>query len=126
MMKQPTLAEMKYAIETKGKHTERPHLWKKSKEEYKYTNPHFWPLCEGTVMKIQFIEKTWVLQKTCEGFDGDYCVKAIQIKPVPFEVMSITKDKKKQCSDILVGSDGWCDGSSYYLINVPNGLFKQV
>lgn len=47
-MKQPTLAEMKYAIETKGKHTERPHLWKQWIGKDKYVGPYFWPLCSGT------------------------------------------------------------------------------
>ena len=41
-------------------------------------------------------------------------------------VLSVEKDKKAQCSRIHVWSDGAADGNNSFLINVPNGLFKQI
>ena len=76
--------------------------------------------------KIQFIEETWVLKQEGGGFCGRYNTKAALIKPEPFGVLKVTKDKHKQCSDIWVWSDGFCDGTNCFLINVPNGLFKQI
>lgn len=76
--------------------------------------------------KIQFHEATWVLKEEGGGFDGHYNTSAIQIPPGPFEVLSVKRDKKKQCSEIHVWSDGCCDGSNCYLINVANGLFKEI
>lgn len=78
-------------------------------------------------MKIQFLEPTRVIYLKTGGFLGNlsqFDVK--EIMPEIFEVKSIKKDKHKQCSEIYLGSDSACDGYSYYLINVPNGLFKQV
>lgn len=78
-------------------------------------------------MKIQFIEPTHVIYKKIGGFTGDcqrFEVK--EIMPEIFEVKSIEKSKPKQCSDIYLGNDGCCDGFAFYLINVPNGLFKQI
>lgn len=75
--------------------------------------------------KIQFHETTWVLKKEGGGFDGHYNVKAAQIKPEPFGVLKVDRDKNGSC-DILVWSDGACDGNRCYLINVPYGKFKQV
>ena len=77
--------------------------------------------------KIQFHKPTWCLMKyTVCGFSGTTAVKAIEIKPEEFGVLSVSKDKKSQCSKIWVASDGCCDGDNWWLINVPNGLFKQV
>ena len=76
--------------------------------------------------KIQFHELTWVLKQEGGGFDGHYTTKATQINPVPFGVLSVEKDKKNQCSRIHVWSDGAADGNNSFLINVPNGLFKQI
>lgn len=77
--------------------------------------------------KIKFHKRTWVLMEytTC-GFTGATAVKAIEVKPEAFGVLSVNKDKKTQCSRIWVASDGCCDGNNWWLINVPNGLFKQV
>lgn len=76
--------------------------------------------------KIQFYEKTWVLKQEGGGIDGHYNTKASLLDPVPFGVLSVSKDKKKGCSSIHVWSDGMMDGDNCYLINVPNGLFKQI
>lgn len=77
-------------------------------------------------MKIQFTECTWVLKRT-SGQDFYYDnVEAIEVLPEIFEVKSINKSKTKQCSDIYIGNDGYIPGNHYHLINVPNGLFKQV
>lgn len=80
-------------------------------------------------MKIQFHEKTWVLKRDVKG---DFCggvenISAALIKPIPFDVISVTRDKKTQCSTIYVWNDGCLDGGdSVYLINVPNGTYKQI
>jgi len=77
--------------------------------------------------KIQFKERTWVLkEETVCGFTGHTAVKATQIDPEPFGVLSVTRDKKTQCSQIWVWSDGAADGANYWLVNVPNGLFKEI
>lgn len=77
--------------------------------------------------KIQFHKPTWaLLQYTLDGFTGETKVEAVEILPEPFEVLAIDRDKKTQCSEIWVGSDNCADGDSWWLINVPNGLFKQV
>jgi len=76
--------------------------------------------------KIQFHERTWVLKQEGGGFGGHYSTRAAQIDPVPFGVLSVEKDKKAQCSRIHVWSDGATDGNNCFLVNVPNGLFKQI
>lgn len=78
-------------------------------------------------MKIQFIEPTHVICKKIGGFTGYYQrFEVKEIMPEIFEVKSIEKSKIKQCSDIYLGHDGFCDGYSYFLINVPNWIFKQI
>lgn len=77
-------------------------------------------------MKIQFIEPTWVLKKE-SGVDYDFDkITAIELMPEVFEVKSINRDKHRQCSDIYLGCDNWVHATHYNLINVPNGLFKQI
>lgn len=78
-------------------------------------------------MKIQFIEDCWILKReTVCGFTGNTVVKSTFVKSEPFDVLSINKNKHKQCSDIHVWSDGHRDGKNLWLINVPNGMFKQL
>ena len=60
------------------------------------------------------------------GFTGTTKVEAAIIRPEEFGVLSIEKDKKGQCCDIHVWSDGRCDGNNMHLINVPNGAFKRM
>lgn len=76
--------------------------------------------------QIQFHKPTWVLKSEGGGFDGRYNTKAVEIDSIPFGVLSVDKDKKTQCSRIHVWSDGCMDGDNLFLINVPNGLFKQI
>jgi hypothetical protein len=80
--------------------------------------------------KIKFHEPTWVLCKQVfsEGFSGtNETVTAKLIKPVVFNVLSITRSKKTQASDIYVwNSDNGANSDRIYLINVPNGMFKEV
>ena len=76
--------------------------------------------------KIQFHEPTWVLKQEGGGLSGIYNTKATMIEPIPFGVLSVDRDKKTQCSRIHVWSDGFCDGKNCFLINVPNGLFKEI
>lgn len=77
--------------------------------------------------QIQFIEPTWVIKEYNGGFIGGVIKREmVQIASVPFGVLSVNKDKKKQCSRIHVWSDGMCDGKNCFLINVPNGLFKEI
>ena len=77
--------------------------------------------------RIQFHETTWVIMQKSGGFDGGiYYTEAVQIEPTPFTVLSITRDKKTQCSTIWVWNDGVMDGDSVDLINVPNGVYKQI
>lgn len=45
--------------------------------------------------KIQFYEKTWVLKQEGGGIDGHYNTKASLLDPVPFGVLSVSKDKKE-------------------------------
>lgn len=86
------------------------------------------PDCEGRSgsKKIQFYEDTWCLKKEGGGFSGHYSTKAVLIAPEPFNVLYIYRDKKRGFSDIHVWSDGAMDGENYYLLNVPNGLFKEI
>jgi hypothetical protein len=86
------------------------------------------PDCDGRSgnKQIQFYEDTWCLKKEGGGFDGYYNTKAVLIAPEPFNVLSIYRDKKRGFSDIHVWSDGCMDGRNYYLINVPNGLFREI
>ncbi len=76
--------------------------------------------------KIQFYEQTWVLKQEGGGINGHYETRATLLYPVPFGVLSVSKDKKKGRSTIHVWSDGCIDGDNCFLINVPNGLFKQI
>ena len=75
---------------------------------------------------IQFVEEVWLLKSFGGGFTGHYTIKAVKIGTEPIGVLSVIKDKDKQCSKIHVWSDGACDGYNYFLINVPNGLFKRI
>ncbi len=86
------------------------------------------PDCEGRSgsKKIQFYEDTWCLKKEGGGFCGHYNTLAVLIAPEPFNVLYIYRDKKRGFSDIHVWSDGAMDGTNYYLVNVPNGLFKEI
>ena len=77
-------------------------------------------------MKIQFYKPCWVIISDNEGFAGDSSVRAAYIEDTPFSVIRVDRDKKTQCSQIYVWNDGSLDGRRVYLINVPNGLFKQV
>lgn len=78
--------------------------------------------------KIEFSEATWVIKEYTGGFNGRVCKRELSeiTGKTPFGVLSVDKDKKKQCSTIWVWSDGRCDGDRCYLINVPNGLFKEI
>ena len=78
--------------------------------------------------QIEFIEPTWVIKEYYGGFDGSLRKREMAnvLGSTPFGVLSVDRDKKKQCSKIRVWSDGLADGNSCYLINVPNGLFRQV
>lgn len=76
--------------------------------------------------KIQFHEDTWVLKSEGGGFGGHYNIRATKLVNVPFGVLFVEKDKKTQYSQIHVWSDGCIDGDNCFLINVPNGLFKQI
>jgi hypothetical protein len=76
---------------------------------------------------IQFYETSWVLEKRTGGFAGDSKVTAVQVTSLhAIPVRGITRSKKKQCSDIFWSDDGCMDGYQVHLINVPNGLFKQL
>lgn len=77
-------------------------------------------------LKIKFNTATWVLKQEGGGISGHYQTRATLIDPVEFGVLSVTKDKKGQCSKIHVWSDGCTDGMNCFLINVPNGLFKII
>jgi len=47
MIKQPTLTEMQHAVETRGKHTEAPYLWRDVCDDpFALWDAHFWPLQE--------------------------------------------------------------------------------
>ena len=72
-------------------------------------------------MKIQFLEPTRVIYLKTGGFLGK--LSRFDVKEIMPEIFEV---KHKQCSVIYLCSDAACDGYSYYLINVPNGLFKQV
>lgn len=76
--------------------------------------------------QIQFHKPTWVLKQEGGEFAGIYNTKATMIEPIPFGVLSVDRDKKTQCSRIHVWSDGFCDGKNCFLINVPNGTFKEI
>jgi hypothetical protein len=78
--------------------------------------------------QIEFIEPTWVIKEYSGGFIGRVNHREMsQIGGgIPFGVLSVSRDKKKQCSYIWVWSDGMCDGENCHLINVPNGLFKEI
>ena len=81
-------------------------------------------------MKIRFHEPTWVLyrQVFSEGFTGTHqTVTAKLVKPIVFNVLSIARSKKTQASDIHVwSSDTGANSDHIYLVNVPNGLYKQI
>ena len=76
--------------------------------------------------RIQFHKRTWVLKQHGGGFAGIYDIKAVEIEPVPFDVLSISKDEKTQSSIIHIWSQNAMDGYNTYLINVPNGVYKQI
>ena len=76
--------------------------------------------------KIQFYEATWVLKQEGGGLSGHYNTRATMIAPISFGVLSVEKNKKTQCSRIHVWSDGCIDGDNCFLINVPNGLFREI
>ena len=78
--------------------------------------------------EIEFIETAYVLKQYCGGFSGRCNTPEVTeiYKGIPFGVLSVTKNKKTQCSKIHIWSDGLCDGHSCYLINVPNGLFREI
>jgi hypothetical protein len=83
-------------------------------------------------MIIKFHEPTFVLEQKGGGFMGLYETKAIQIKPVPFEVISVETPpktltgRKPDYCNILVWSDGCIDGDRQYLINVPKVFFEVI
>lgn len=77
--------------------------------------------------QIEFIEDTWVLKQEGGGFCGHYDTRATLIKgKTPFGVLSVNKDKKKECFNIHVWSDGCCNGQDAFLINVPEGSFNII
>jgi hypothetical protein len=80
--------------------------------------------------KIKFHEPTWVLyrQVFSEGFTGtNQTVTAKLVKPEIFNVLSITRSKKTQASDIHVwSSNNGANSDHIYLINVPNGVYKEI
>lgn len=76
----------------------------------------------GFYMKIKFKTPTWVLKQAGGGFDSYYITKAVQIEPKEFEVIKIKNSG--DYSTILVWTNGFYDGDSEYLINVPNSLFE--
>jgi len=76
--------------------------------------------------KIQFYRKTWVLKQHGGGFAGIYNTTAVEIEPIPFDVLSISRDEKTQSSTIHVWSQNAMDGYNTYLINVPNGVYKEI
>lgn len=77
-------------------------------------------------MKIKFHEETWALEEYSGGFDGSYSVRAIMIKPEPFEIMSLATNDEINYSTILVYTDDFMDGYTTRLLNVPNCLFKAL
>lgn len=78
--------------------------------------------------QIEFHESTWVIKEYSGGFTGGVFKRELIEIPAktPFGVLSVNRDKKKQCSQIWVWSDGCCDGHRCHLINVANGLFKEI
>jgi hypothetical protein len=78
-------------------------------------------------MKIQFYKPTWCLsQHTTDGFDGTFTIQASKISSEPFDAIKVERYKKEGYSNIHVSSDMYVDGFNCYLINVPNGLFREL
>ena len=77
-------------------------------------------------MKIKFHQDTWVLKEYSGGLSGACSVRAVMIKPEPFEIMSLETNNEINYSTILVYKDDFLDGCTTRLLNVPNCLFEVL
>ena len=77
-------------------------------------------------MKIKFHQDTWVLKEYSGGLSGAGGVRAVMIKPEPFEVMSVETNNEINYSTILVYTDDFLDGYTTRILNVPNCLFEAL
>jgi hypothetical protein len=76
-------------------------------------------------MKIKFYKRTWCLERyTICGFTGTTAVRAIQVLPEKFEIVSI--EREKRFVNIHAETDGCLDGENRWLINVPTALFEEI